>query len=80
MNYVAQYPDRIEQINSCESAVEFILDMFKEFNVPLYYDPDAEDKDESGEEDDLFKYCQVRHFTYQFMDLYFLNPLLRCIL
>ena len=57
-NYLVKYPEKLDRVDSTDSAVQYIIQMLQEFNIQWYYDPNTEDTSK-GDEDDLFRYCKV---------------------
>ena len=57
-NYVSKNPTLLNQVNSTESAVDFVLDMLSAFNIELYYDPTKPVPEKQAGEDDMFDYCK----------------------
>ena len=72
--YIENFPDRLKEVNSTEKVVKFVLDMLKEFDIQLYFDPDRQEPDQQKGEDDLFRYCQVSQDSVNHNKLLFKYP------
>ena len=55
-NFIRIYPTKLDDINSLNDVVRFILDMLSYFKKKLYFDPESEAEEDI---DDLYAYCQV---------------------
>jgi hypothetical protein len=65
-NFDTNYPEKLDSVVDEKSAVQFILEMFDEFDVTanLFYDPSIHDTSQARDtsvkegEDDMFVYCR----------------------
>ena len=57
-NYQLVNKDKLEAVNSYDSAVSYILDLLDAFNIQLFFDPNKPLPEKKKGEDDLFYYCR----------------------
>ena len=57
-NFMVKHSELLDDVTDTNSAVRFILDMFEDFNLSLFYDPSRPVVEKMTGEDDMFVYCQ----------------------
>ena len=57
-NYMEKNAKKLEAVKDTNSAVSFVLGMFDDFGVQLFFDPSKSVPEKKKGEDDMFSYCK----------------------